>query len=516
MYFFCTQMIDAKASGIEHAMMKRLMVFKAHHQDALILTRDYNREYHRNLAINGLTSAQTLNMFDYFQGAVDDVTGPVVLPVDLTIPKDAVLINRGDRHLYCLGATVRMKLTFFDQAQHRLDTVTYYDQFGHAVQRDRYDVRGFLSLRETMGVDGQVANEVMFSPTGKVVYRSYYRHNLVGQVVNSLLQLVDYRGNDYYFDNLDQLLRFFFDEINLNAQGDNVFIADRSYIVEQALIDMVTPRKVLCYAHNVLTTVPDRPLASPLYDSVKVELASPKTDGMILQTQAQADDLKRVSQNQKSTMVVPSAVISRAVIDQPNRPIKQRQRHHLMTVARIHEQKHLEDTLLAFAIIKHQIPDATLSIYGYVNDPTLFKKLKQLVTTQRLTKAVKFCDYQPDLVPAYQDAVLYLATPRYEGYGLAMVDALAYGVPVLSYAIKYGPSDIIIDGENGFLIQPNDYRAMARKAVHLLQNTAVLQEFSNKAKSSAARYSVANNWQAWEDGFQKCLSAPHGSSKQSR
>lgn len=498
MYFFCTQMIDAKASGIEHAMMKRLKVFQANQQHAMILTRDYNREYHRNLKINHLNAEQALNLFDYFQEAVQDTVPAIVDPDTLVVPKDALEIKKTNYWLYCLGDRIRMKLTFFESNQSRIDTVSYFDQFGNEVQRDRYDVRGFLSLRESLDFDGNVANETMFTPTGKIVYQSYYRRTPAGQVINSLLRLVNYRGNDYYFDNLAELLRFFFDEINQNAGSHNVFISDRSYIVEPGLVNMVTPRKMVCYAHNVMTTVPDEPLTSPLFDEVKFELSSPRVDGMILQTAEQLADLKQVSHTKKSLAVIPSAVLDNTELAVANVPMKQRPAHRLITVARIHEQKHLEHTILAFELIKAQVPDATLAIHGYVNDDKLYQKLIKLIASKGLTAAVTFCQYTVDLSSAYQNATLYLSTSRYEGYGMAMVEALSYGVPIISYNIKYGPADIILDGNNGFLVKSGDYRELALKALSLLQNPQKLQTFSNKAKQSSQRYNFRNSWKAWQ------------------
>lgn len=494
-------MIDAKASGIEHAMMKRLKVFQANNQVAVILTRDYNRAYHRNLSINGLRDEQTINMFDYFQEAVQENVKNIVDPNKLIVPKDSLEIRKTGSWLYSLGDCLRMKITFFKEQHQRIDTVSMFDSFGHEVQRDRYDVRGFLSLRETLDFDGNVANETMFTPTGKIVYQSYYRRTPDGNVINSLLRLVNYRGNDYYFDNLDELLRFFFDEINNNADGNNVFISDRSYIVEAGLVNMVTPRKMLCYAHNVVTTVPDKPLDSPLFDQVKFELASPKVDGMILQTKAQLDDLRKVSKSKKLMMVIPSAVLDDRELKGTNVPMKKRPKHQLITVARIHEQKHLEHTILAFALIKAKLTDATLSIYGFVNDEQLNDELKKLVADKGLTDSVFFHNYIVDLSTAYQNASLFLGTSRYEGYGMAMVEALSYGIPIISYDIKYGPADIVQNGANGFLIRPNDYRGLARKAIHLLQNPEVLQLFSNKAKRSAQRYSINHSWQAWKKGL---------------
>ncbi|MBS0953012.1 glycosyltransferase [Lactiplantibacillus plantarum] len=437
-------------------------------------------------------------MFDYFQEAVQTNIENIVDPNKLIVPKDSLEIRKAGSWLYSLGDCLRMKITFFKEQNKRIDTVSIFDSFGHEVQRDRYDVRGFLSLRETLDFDGNVANETMFTPTGKIVYQSYYRRTPEGNVINSLLRLVNYRGNDYYFDNLDELLRFFFDEINANADGNNVFISDRSYIVEAGLVNMVTPRKMLCYAHNVMTTIPDKPLTSPLFDQVKFELASPKVDGLILQTKAQLDDLRKASKSKKLMMVIPSAVLDERELKVTNVPMKKRPKHQLITVARIHEQKHLEHTILAFALIKAKLTDATLSIYGFVNDEKLHEKLKKLVADKGLTDSVFFHNYIVDLRTAYENASLFLSTSRYEGYGMAMVEALSYGVPIISYNIKYGPADIILDGNNGFLVKSGDYRKLALKALSLLQNPQKLQTFSNKAKQSSQRYNFRNSWKAWQ------------------
>lgn len=49
-----------------------------------------------------------------------------------------------------------------------------------------------------------------------------------------------------------------------------------------------------------------------------------------------------------------------------------------------------------------------------------------------------------------------------------MVEALSYGVPIISSNIKYDPADIILDGHNVFLVKPSDYRELAFKALDLL------------------------------------------------
>ena len=49
-----------------------------------------------------------------------------------------------------------------------------------------------------------------------------------------------------------------------------------------------------------------------------------------------------------------------------------------------------------------------------------------------------------------------LITSNMEGFSLALLESLAHGVPVISYDIKYGPSELITSDFNGYLITKND------------------------------------------------------------
>nr|MBO8492382.1 glycosyltransferase [Staphylococcus aureus] len=71
----------------------------------------------------------------------------------------------------------------------------------------------------------------------------------------------------------------------------------------------------------------------------------------------------------------------------------------------------------------------------------------------------------------YSDAYLSLITSNMEGFSLALLESLAHGVPVISYDVDYGPSELIQDGFNGYLVPPGDINQMVEKVDQLLNNS---------------------------------------------
>ena len=66
MYYFLDSKLDANSSGIEHAEVKRLKLFKRNHVKAKITTNEFNRFGHSNLSLYGLDDDDYVNMFEFF------------------------------------------------------------------------------------------------------------------------------------------------------------------------------------------------------------------------------------------------------------------------------------------------------------------------------------------------------------------------------------------------------------------------------------------------------------------
>jgi N-acetyl-alpha-D-glucosaminyl L-malate synthase BshA len=84
-----------------------------------------------------------------------------------------------------------------------------------------------------------------------------------------------------------------------------------------------------------------------------------------------------------------------------------------------------------------------------------------------LSHHVEFVGEQQDLVPWLSTADIFLLPSSQESFGLAAVEAMACGVPVVASRVG-GLPEVIVDGETGFVSDPSDPRVMADKAIDLL------------------------------------------------
>ena len=99
--------------------------------------------------------------------------------------------------------------------------------------------------------------------------------------------------------------------------------------------------------------------------------------------------------------------------------------------------------------------------------------------------------------PYYRKAELLVMTSRYEGFGLVLLEALSENCPVLAFNCRYGPSDIIIEGENGFLIPPEDFSALENRIHQLIENPLLRARLASGAKESIRNFSLESFISCW-------------------
>ena len=88
-----------------------------------------------------------------------------------------------------------------------------------------------------------------------------------------------------------------------------------------------------------------------------------------------------------------------------------------------------------------------------------------------------------DLDQEIETAYLSLITSKMEGFNLGLLETIAKGIPPIGYDSKYGPSDLIINKENGFLISKNDKEKLYHCVKELLYNVNLRNEFSKACKN---------------------------------
>jgi glycosyltransferase involved in cell wall biosynthesis len=219
-------------------------------------------------------------------------------------------------------------------------------------------------------------------------------------------------------------------------------------------------------------------------------------DGLVTLTRPQLEDVAERYGATSNLFVVPNPV------DLPSRPdpMPPREKQRFAIVTRFEGQKRLEDAVRAFALVLKEEPDAVLDMYG---DGSQRVVLEREIATLGVADSVVLRGHDPRAREALWTATGFLMTSRFEGYPLATLESLSHGCPVISYDIKYGPSQQISHGVDGYLVAAGDTQGMADRIVEMIRNPEVVARMSEAAFVKAAQHdhqAFLHDWRAVLDG----------------
>lgn len=172
----------------------------------------------------------------------------------------------------------------------------------------------------------------------------------------------------------------------------------------------------------------------------------------------------------------------------------------VIAMGRISKQKQYGDMLEIWKKVVKAHPDWILSIYangGKIED------LKKLATELSIAKNVEIFPITSSVENELTESSIYLLSSKYEGFPLVLLEAMRCGLPVVSYACKCGPRDMIKEGEDGFLINPGDKNNFAEKIKILIENEEKRKEMGQNATINIQRYSVDKVMKLWINLFKE-------------
>ena len=151
-------------------------------------------------------------------------------------------------------------------------------------------------------------------------------------------------------------------------------------------------------------------------------------------------------------------------------------------------------TLRAFGLIQERRPDASLTVVGSGADDAA---LRQLAVELRLSNVRFMGRVQPDAIAdIYADHDIYIQTPDIDNMPLSVIEAFASGLPVVSTNAGGMPA-ILEHGRHGLLAPLGDHAAVAREALHLLNNPDLARRFAGEAYSTCESYTWAAARHLW-------------------
>ena len=175
----------------------------------------------------------------------------------------------------------------------------------------------------------------------------------------------------------------------------------------------------------------------------------------------------------------------------------------LTHVSNFRSVKRAEDALFVFEKVIQQIPSKLLMI----GDGPERAKLEVICRERNLCDQIRFLGKQGAIDQLLSVSDLFILPSSNESFGLAALEALSLGVPVIS-SNAGGIPEVNRDGYTGYLCEVGDVDDMADKAMRLLSDEALLRKFSEQAYQQAKTFDVKNIVSQYEDMYQRVLHRP--------
>lgn len=221
-----------------------------------------------------------------------------------------------------------------------------------------------------------------------------------------------------------------------------------------------------------------------------------KMDALVLLTDTQKKHIIEQFGNYNNIHVIPHFI-------KPfkKEKLKTKDEKLVTMVARYHPEKRIDAAILAFKEVIRQKPDARLEIYGEGNDR---KRLTELINENGLQNHVFLKGYVNEVETVFSKSIVSLLTSYYEGFSLVILESMASKTPVISFDVPYGPKEIIVDGENGYLIKNGEIKSLAEKIIYLLKNPKKAGKMGENAYHYVLnKYSHENQEKYWLDLLSK-------------
>ena len=226
----------------------------------------------------------------------------------------------------------------------------------------------------------------------------------------------------------------------------------------------------------------------------------PLADAIVVQTRAVRDAFS--PRIQARCRVVPNPVLA------PPGPLApSSDERRIVAVGRLDECKQFNLLIRAFARIARSHQDWFLEIWGEGPERA---KLEALRNEFGLSSRVRLPGATQDVYRELRRGGIFALTSRFEGFPNALCEAMAVGLPVVSFDCPHGPREIIRDGVDGVLVLPGDLAAFSEKLVDLIDNPERRRSLACRAPDVLQRFGLERVMQEWEHVLSEVVPAKTG------
>ena len=176
-------------------------------------------------------------------------------------------------------------------------------------------------------------------------------------------------------------------------------------------------------------------------------------------------------------------------------------RKRVIAVGRLDYQKGFDRLIEAWRIVQQsdKYNDWHLDIFG---QGEWKEKLQAMIDAYGVQESVKLNAPTKQIGREYAASSMLVMSSNYEGFPMVMIEAMACGLPVVTFDFKCGPRDIIKDEENGLIVPDGDIQALADAMMRLMSDDQLRKSMSVEARKVTQTYSEEVVMRKWVELFE--------------
>lgn len=497
-YYFLEANYGTVRRGVENAAMYRARLFKNKlNIIPVICTAEYNPRLgiqRKKLVESGLLDSdiKIINLYEFFQEN----------NLDESIEKNRPWESNDNWVYEAIENSSNFKL--FDK-NNKLKVVCDEDGIemnntiyinNKRMRREVFDLNGYLSKAQYFDqITGQVNVEEYYRTDGTICIHKYYEIKKDKNTI-SAIHLIDRMNNiQKIFPSEMGLIRYWIEQI-LSPDCNNFLIIDRPSMYYEALRNMNYKNVFkICmirskHYNKVTKKYNVNGYRLMCEDLLKLDEDITKPDAVTVMTNRQKLDLIEQCGSEDYLYVIPNSIdktIPRVNFDD-RLPLR------AIYLAAYTPEKQHKNLIKVFQRVIMEHPTARLDLFGAGKEKDAIIKL---ILKLNLENNIIVHDFTDDVGKIYDTASLAVLTSKFEGFSNFLLESISHGCPVVSYDIEYGPSDLIDDNINGFLVEPNNEEEMARKINQLFSNQEKLEDMSRASYMKSEQFNseiVVEKW----------------------
>lgn len=170
------------------------------------------------------------------------------------------------------------------------------------------------------------------------------------------------------------------------------------------------------------------------------------------------------------------------------------QENTIISVGRLEWQKDFITLIQAFKLISEKYPEWILKIFGQGNRK---EELEKLIVDLKIQNRVVLCGVTHTPFLEMKKAKIFVLSSLFEGFPNVLCEAMYAGLACISTNCDFGPSELIKDGDNGYLVNIGDVDQMATRIAHLVEDESLRNQLGTKAKNSVECLEINNVCNEW-------------------